>query len=240
MPSNSRSNPTVRALTWAIAVVILAVLTGFVYVAVSGVLQPHSPRTAVENATLTLEQDLKATPEDPKIWAEYINVLTYAERFPEATQAVEDAFASVEASMTVPVQIAEINLQFAMEEFDTVLELSEAALVSIDETVELEREALLEKDIAEAAIDDMSLGASERVSVRVVRAQVYREREQWDLVIAETTSALEQDPLAADVMTLRGIAYAAQGDEEAARADFEKALEFGHLPAREELDKLEG
>jgi hypothetical protein len=91
-------------------------------------LQPHSPRTAVENATLTLEQDLKATPEDPKIWAEYIGVLTYAQRFPEATQAVEDAFASIEASMTVPVQIAEINLQFAMGEYDTVLELSEAAL----------------------------------------------------------------------------------------------------------------
>lgn len=224
---------------WAIAIVILAVLTGFAYAAASGVLQPHSPRTAVENATATLEQDIETTPGDPEAWADYIGVLTYAERYPEAAQAVDDAYGSVAASMTVPVQIAELELLFAQGEHDKVLELSEAALTSIDDTVELEKASLLEEDIDPAAIADMALGASERVSVHVVRAKVYREREQWDLVIEEMTSALEQDPLAADVLTLRGIAYAASGDEQAARADFEQALQFGHEPAREELDKLE-
>lgn len=235
----SRPDRTVRVLTWAVAIVILAVLTGFAYVAASGVLQPHSPRTAVENATLTLEQDLESAPEDPEVWADYIGVLTYAERFTEASAAVEDAYASVTASMTVPVQLAELGLLYAQGEHDRVLDLSDGVLADIDATVELERASLLDEDIDPAAIEDMSLGATERVTVYVLRAKVYRDLDQWDDVIAETTRALEQDPLAADIMTLRGIAYAASGDEAAARSDFEKALEFGHEPAAEELDKLE-
>ena len=236
----SRSERIVRLLGWAIALAILAIVAGFAYVVASGVLQPHSPRTAMENATQSLEQDLKVDPGNPETWAEYISVLTYAERYSEATTAVEDAFESVDASMTVPIEVAELELLFVQGEYDAVLDMSDGVLKSIEAGVVFEKETLKNKDVGPSAIADLSIGATERISVHVVRAKVYRAREQWELVIVEADKALAEDPLAADILTLRGIAHAALGDEAAARADLEKALEFGHEPARVELDKLEG
>lgn len=238
-PTPSRSDRTVRNLGWMIAIVIILILTGFVYVALSGVLQPHSPRTAVESAMQTFDRELEETPGDPTMWAEYIEVLTAAGRYSEAAQAVEDSLESVSASSTALIRIAELSLLFEQEEYDRVLERSEGALSSIEDAIAEELSVLGDKDMSDEALEDMMLGSNERASVYVVRAKVFRQKGQWDLVIDEASKAIAEEPLAADILVLRGIAYVEIGDVDAARSDFERALDFDFEPAREELDKLE-
>ena len=217
----ARSDRTVRILGWTIAVVIIAILTGFVYVAASGISQPHSPRTMFESTTQTLESELAATPGDSAIWVEYVQVLTDYGRYSEAERAVQDAYDSVTESRVLPIKIVELRLLLAEGAYDELIALSDDVLILVDEIAALETDELLKKGLSPEAIEGMSVGSSERSSIYVLRARAYREQEQWDLVVDESTKALNEDALAADVFTLRGIAYLALGDEESARADFE-------------------
>ncbi len=67
----------------------------------------------------------------------------------------------------------------------------------------------------------------------IARGGVEREMGQYELAITDFNAALEIDPEAVDAYLLRGDVYLSQNRKQAAREDFEKAIELGI--AREEL-----
>ncbi len=116
---SSRSDRTVRVLGWAIAVAILAILTGFAYVVASGILSPtrHGRWWRVGHRFSSRTSDESRESED--LGGVHRSARPTTERYSEASRAVEDAYESVPASMTVPqYEVAELELLFAQEEYD--------------------------------------------------------------------------------------------------------------------------
>lgn len=227
-----------RLLQWSIGVVVLALATAVVYVLASGILIPHAPRTMVERQLATFEADVTADPKVPVAWAKYIDVLTYAGQYADAERTIERALKAVPKDQSGIIELSRVRLLFAQGRLDQALTASRVALSAIDKSVDVETKRLTDKGVTKSGIANMHLGDKERAAIYVMRARIYRERGAWSDVVDDATKALKLDPLAADVLTLRGMAYAKIGDVAAARKDLEAASKYGYAPAVEALKGL--
>lgn len=230
----TRSDPLVRYLVIATAVVTVVALVFGIYIAYRAV-NPLPPRTVQEMQLQRTEAAVKQNPESDEAWAGYAQALTVLGRYTAAENAIEDGLKVVPESP--PLLVTRAGLYYATERDEDALATLEELYAAIEDARIAKEESLAERGIT---ADVSDLWADVWVEGTLIEADVYLRSDDLQGAIDAYTEALEQDPRMADVLTMRGNAYRMMGDIEASREDFEAALRFGpdYEPARLGLDSL--
>lgn len=235
-----RLDRTATLLKIAITVVVVVILTGILYALASGFGKQRAPRTAAERQLQFAESTLETNKRDAQAWTDYINALNLAGRYSEAARAYEDAIRSVPESEPVAyVKVAYARVLLAQKNTDEGLEQAQAALKTAEADRKRLQKKLVDEGVKTVSASYQQTGLGPVVEAQVLIASIYREQGRWQDVIEMSSKTLKVDPIASDVLLVRGRAYVETGDIDKARADFEQALKFGETAAQAELDKLE-
>lgn len=235
-----RLDRTATLLKIAITVVVVVILTGILYALASGFGKQRAPRTAAERQLQFAESTLETNKRDAQAWTDYINALNLAGRYSEAARAYEDAIRSVPESEPVAyVKVAYARVLLAQKNTDEGLEQAQAALKTAEADRKRLQKKLVDEGVKTVSASYQQTGLGPVVEAQVLIASIYREQGRWQDVIEMSSKTLKVDPIASDVLLVRGRAYVETGDIDKALADFEQALKFGETAAQAELDKLE-
>ncbi|MDZ4180279.1 MAG: tetratricopeptide repeat protein [Coriobacteriia bacterium] len=212
----------VRVLSGAILLLIVSALSAFLYLLLTGVIDPPAPRTAVEARLETIETYLQRSPKNGKVWADYILAQSALSRYADAERVWQEA--QVELA-ELPDEMIQADLAWAQSLIfqgrpDDAVAQADHVIASDPAAVE----ALGRKNptMADAGLVETGmLGPA-----WVVKANGYAALGEWDDAVEAYSAAIDYDPRAADLLTLRAVAYYELGDYELARADAQEALRF--------------
>lgn len=220
-----------RVLIYAIAVALVLVFAGAAYIATQVLGVSKAPRTAVERNILMLQSVVQEKPTSSKAWGDYVKSLIEARQFARAESALDEARAVV--GTTTAVQVEQVRLLQARGRTRQALDLAE------DVVVVARAEKKTKLDSAMAAGITGGFNFPDLVNILVMRGDLLVGEKRYDEAVKSYTEALEEDSTMADVRVSRAEAYLAAGDAEAARKDFETALEMlpDYEPALEGLEK---
>lgn len=227
-----RWDTVVFVLAGLLGLVIVSALSGFLYLYLTGVVDPPAPRTALEARTEAIETFLQSSPKNGQVWAELILVRTNLRAYADAEQAWIEAKSEL---AELPEQMIQADLAWAQS---LMLQgRPEEALEQADLVIANDPEALraLGKDNPQM-IELGILSTGMLAPAHVVRANSLVALARWEEAVEAYTAALEIDPAAADLLALRAAAYLEMGENEKARADAEQALRF--LPDNERAVKV--
>jgi len=214
---------TTRFLIGAIFAVIVLILTGVVFVLVQGTFTNRVPRTANEAQVVIIGQAVKDTPHSVRAWTDYIRALTAVGRYDEAHEAVMAARKALKSAELLAVNVEAVNLLNAQGKYTE-------ALTQADSNMEFETKerARVAKEKADAGLtmDARLYGSELGIKSALSRANAATGLKKWDIVIESLTDALQYDQTAADLLTLRGMAYLESGDKAKAEADFKNARRY--------------
>ncbi len=211
-----------RWLGYAIALIIVTALSAFIYLYLTGVVDPPAPRTALEARIDMIETYLEQNPNNGALWADYILAQTSLSRYPDARSAWEEAQVVLADLADELIQadlawaqslIFQARPEDAIVQADHVIDSNSAAV----EAIGRKNPMMAQMDI----IDTGMLGPA-----WVVKANAYVALGEWDDAVEAYTMALEYDPRGADLLILRAGVYYELGDLDAARADAREALRF--------------
>jgi tetratricopeptide (TPR) repeat protein len=205
-----------------IALIIVSALSGFIYLYLTGVVNPPAPRTALEARTDLIETYLQTSPKNGKVWADYIVAQTNLGLYAQAEKAFKDAQVAL---AELPDQMIQADLAWAqslMLQARPEEALAQADLVIANDPAAL---AALGKDNPEMiALGILTTGML--APAHVVRGNSLVALGRWAEAAEAYTAAIEIDPRAADLLGLRAAAYLEAGEPDKARADAEEALRF--------------
>jgi len=214
---------TTRFLIGAIFAVIVLILTGVVFVLVQGTFTNRVPRTANEAQVVIIGQAVKDTPHSVRAWTDYIRALTAVGRYDEAHEAVMAARKALKSAELLAVNVEAVNLLNAQGKYTE-------ALTQADSNMEFETKerARVAKEKADAGLtmDARLYGSELGIKSALSRANAATGLKKWDIVIESLTDALQYDQTAADLLTVRGMAYLESGDKAKAEADFKNARRY--------------
>jgi len=230
-------DPVAHTLVLAILGVIVIALLGLAYVLVSGVVNPTTPRTALEAQLAAVREATIANPASGKVWADYITALVAVEDYGEAERVLDQSMEVLQGDNLLLVEISGVEMLLAQEKYDDAFELAEA-------TVALEKE---QRDKALREAMERGIRADPKLYAPDIATDTYLNHaraaaglDKWETVVASLTTALEYTPRAADLLYLRGDAYLHLDKTDDAVADFNSALQYDpeFEAARSALEKV--
>ena len=219
---SDRRDTAVFVLTGLLGLVIVSALSGFLYLYLTGFLNPPAPRTAIEARIDVIENYLQQSPKNGQVWADYILAQSSLSRYADAERVWREA--QVELA-ELPDELIQADLAWAQSLIfqsrpDEAIEQAEHVIASDPAAIE----ALGRKNptMAEAGLVVTGmLGPA-----WVVMASGHAALGEWADAVEAYSNAIEYDPRAADLLTLRAAAYYELGEYDLARADAEAALRF--------------
>lgn len=234
--ASNQEDPVVRVLWFVIAFLLVVGLTGMIYVLMSGAVLDRTPATADEVQLSVAQAAVQANSEDGDAWSDYVTMLTHLERYSEAEREYKRGQKLLKGQNLLKLDLAKADLLGAEGKNDDSYELAKKL---VDDYTKLETETL--KAEAEKGIIVSPERVAPDVAVRVylTAARAAGRLEEWEEVVSLLTTALKYDPLASDVLVVRGDAYLQLGKKAEARADFEQALTYipDYAPALSGLEK---
>ena len=239
-PARSRPSmfrdPVVRRMSYAAALVVLLFLATIVGVLTTGALSPSGPRTLAEKELVVTRAAVEAGSTDPADWNAYITALVADRQYSRARGVITDARRSVEDSATGDISIAEARLLRAQNDGDRVIEVLDAAM---DEMVAVHEERLTADSITARAARVEGLPQN-YYTAALLKADVYVDRGEWEMVIEQYDIYIERHRGAADILIDRANAKIEIGDTQGAEEDFRAALRFtpNDAEALEGLDRI--
>lgn len=222
-----------KVLLYAVLTAVILVLVALGYLVYAVVVRPSVPRTSLERQVLALERIVKVQPANGKAWADYAGALIEAGRFSNADQAISEGLRMSERKAPVLVQRARLEQLRGRDD---------EALKTAAEAIK-EAKGARDRGMAEARKKGLTAppaSSPEIVAAELLRAEIQTKRGRLEEAIGSYTIALEESPMLADVLALRGSAYAKLGKNAAARADFLASLKYDpeNKDAHKGLDAL--
>lgn len=222
-----------RLLLYAVLTAVILVLAALGYLVYAVVVRPAAPRTAVERQVLVTEQAAKAQPSNGRAWADYASALVESGQLTKAGQAVTDGLRL--AVEKAPVLVEQARLEQVQGRAGQALDSAAQAIK--------EANAYRDKAVAEMRKKGVTTprdSSPDIVEAELIRAEIYTSQGKLKQAVDAYTSALSENPRMADVLAMRGGAYAKMGDPASARADFREALRFDpeNADARKGLETL--
>lgn len=226
----------VRKMAFAAVGILILFLVTVVSALLTGVLQPGGPRTALEREIVTSGAAIRAGTSDTSVWALHISALIVDGQLGRAEDVLATAQASLDDSATADLVLSEARLARAQGRYEGALEAAERARTQLRE----HHESLLAQEgpIANAALQE-GLHPNYHAAV-LVKAEVYRDLEDWEKLLEQYDIYIEANTGAADVLVDRGNLRLEMGDESGAEADFNEALRFypNFAEALDGLDRI--
>jgi tetratricopeptide (TPR) repeat protein len=227
-PSATRSNQNEierlrrgnQRIIVAILVVTVIALTAVVYAVASNLVNRTTPRTYVERQVDMLESVVQEKPESEEAWADYALALVAAGQYSKAEKVLDSADRALGGEV---VDIVYVRARLAAADGDPAkaLELVEKAIGVGVEFRKAELARLAEKAVFP---EENTIKGPILASAYYFQGSLYADTGQWDQALIAFGNAIKEEPSSADALVARGNAYLEVGDEEAARADFERAL----------------
>lgn len=231
-------DPVANWLKFGILLLAVTALTGVLYALLVGVINPSSPRTAVEARLVVLRNAATSVPDSGKARRDYVDALIVSGDLGEARSQIAIARKDIKQPLEIAhVDLAELDLLWAQKRYPEV-----AKKAAEFQKAELKRRKdYLEERRKSRNIQGVEIPVVPMVQMLTYQARAYGAQEQWSQAIKSLDAALKLDPLAADLLILRADAHIENGDKAKAKKDFEKALEFipDFEPALEGLKALE-
>jgi tetratricopeptide (TPR) repeat protein len=169
-----------------------------------------------------IENYLKTSPNNGKVWADYILVNTSMERFADAEQAWK---ASKKPLAKYPDEMIQADLAWAQSLM--LQRRPEEALKQAELVLRNDPEAVKALGKKNPSMLEMGLTRTGMLApANVVKGNSLLALERWDDAAKAYTAAIEEDSGAADVLILRAGAYLEAGEKDKARADVERGLKF--------------
>lgn len=231
-------DPVANWLKFGILFLAVTALTAVLYALLVGVINPSSPRTAVEARLVVLRNAATSIPESGKARRDYIDALIISGDMAEAKAQHAKAKKEIKQTFEIAhVDLAELDILFAEKKYNDVVKKS-ATMVKAEQKRrdDFYKERKKTKNIAgiEVPVEPM-------VQMLTYQARANGALEKWPEVIKSLTAALKLDPLAADLLVLRADAYRRTGQPDKAKKDFEAALEYipDFAPALAGLEAIE-
>jgi len=236
------TDPVTRWLLWGIVAVLLMLAALIAYALMTGSFSNSgTPRTAEEDALLTTAQAIRANPKDGQQYAIRAETLHTLGRKAEAYQVLsqgESVVATAEPALLYILR-TRTSLLNADGKYVEAEKVGHAAMTASDDYLGLQGLALARKSVTNI---DQNLRKTMSVDTAIQLAAAYMGEKKYAKAIEMYTYSLKLDPLAADVMSLRGTAYLVSGDKVKAKADFVEALKYlpddsGALAGMKQLSK---
>lgn len=218
-----KADPLVWWLAVTVAFLIVTLLVGVLYALLNGVSSSRAPRTALEARLVILEKAVEDYPQSGDAWRDYISVLAAVGDFRKAEQTLGLARQQVKGFESGPVGVGELNMLWADKRHDDVIK---RAGVIYKEQVDLRKKWEREMWAKNRKVAYSDVEPTVLVEILLLDARARGAKDDWEGSVERLTAALELDPQAADIMALRGSAYAQLKQYEKARADFKGALKY--------------
>ena len=223
------TDSTTRWLLWAVVAVLLMLAAVIAYAFASGMtdslFRTDTARTAQEKALIDTAAAIRKNPKEGGAYAVRAETLYRLGKKSEAYEVLTQGESAVgtETPAQLYVLRARTQLLNADENWAEAEKVGKRAMQASDEYLAVQGAKLANKKVT-------AIGANlqTRVSVdtAVQLAQAYMGQKKYKDAIVMYDYALKLDPLAADVVTLRGFAFLAAGDKAKAKADFQETLRF--------------
>jgi tetratricopeptide (TPR) repeat protein len=209
-------------LSGAILLIIVSAMSAFVYLYLTGVIDPPAPRTAIEARLEVIETYIQESPKNGKVWADYVLAHSTLSRYADAESAWQEARKEL---AELPDELIQAELAWAQS---LVLQARpEEAIEQADYVIEMDPKAVEALGKKNPMMAEMNLVETGILGPAwVVKGNAAVALGEWQDAVDAYTVALEHDPRAADLMTLRAAAYYELGEHDLARADAREALKF--------------
>ncbi|MDO8949171.1 MAG: hypothetical protein Q8S43_04675 [Actinomycetota bacterium] len=226
-------------MKFAIALLVVVALVGIIYLLSVGILNPTTPRTAIEARLVVLESTVRTNPGSGRAQREYIDTLVASGQVGAAKKQLKLAKESLKGIELSEVLAAEVSMAFSDGDYAGAAKLADAAYKSDLGAREAWVKEMTGKGIKSSVVD---MDSQAVVDILVFGARSRGALKDWDKAIEGLSTALTFSPQGADLFVLRAQAYAEHGEKDKARADFEAALKFipDFQPALDGLKQLKG
>lgn len=220
-PSMFRDPVVKRMAIVAVSLVVLFLAT-IVGVLVTGVTEQSGPRTLAEKEAAVSGLAVSQGSTDASVWGEYIAALIASGQNVRAKDVIAQAKASIDDSATAEFTLAEARLLEAQKDYDKVIVTADAGIKQIEDA-----HAAIVAAGGVPAQQAKLQGLPENFYIfTLLKADAFREMNEWDKAIEQYDAYIERYPGAADILIDRANAKTEAKDVKGAEADFRKALEF--------------
>lgn len=212
-------------LLWAVVAAILMLAAVIVYALVSGGLSTSPPRTAEERTLAVTAEAIRRHPTDGSNYAIRAETLFGLGRKQEAFQVLAQGEKAVKGQNPALLYILRTKTALLNSEgkYTEAVVAGDQAMKASDDFLARQGAALVTKGVT--AING-NMQTRESVDTAIQLARAHMGLKQYDKAIAMYNYALKLEPLAGDILTLRGYAYLASGDKVKAKADFQQTLKY--------------
>jgi|GEM_PF-1199899 len=225
-PPRKKADPLVQALILTIFTIVVLTLVTVAYALLTGVFGTGAPRTHNEQRVMSTAAKVEAGSTDRLDWMAYILALTDDGQYRKAQEWIDKGKETLEdQEISADMLYMQADLYAAQGEYDEALETADEALKTIKDAYDA---ALAEYEqtggmIGKAAAFGISKNYGELL---LLKAEIYEDREEWDLALAAYDEYLAENQTAATVFTMRGEVKEELGDTAGAEADYRRTLEF--------------
>lgn len=231
-------DPVANWLKFGILFLAVTALTAVLYALLVGVINPSSPRTAVEARLVVLRNAATSIPESGKARRDYIDALIVSGDMSEAKAQHAKAKKEIKETFEIAyVDLAELDILWAEKKYPEVVTKT-TAMVKAEQK---RRDDFYKERKKSKNIEGIEVPVAPMVQMLTYQARANGAQEKWTEAVKSLNAALKLDPLAADLLILRADAYIEAGQKDKAKKDFEKALEYipDFAPALAGLEALE-
>lgn len=231
------SDPVVTWFVYGIAAVIVLILSLALWVLLTGIMNPPTPRSYHEKQLDLLEQVVKQKPKVATAWADWARALIAAKQYSQA-QRVLDRGDKALGKKTPELDLERARLELARGKKDSALKM-------LDETLKLAQQIRADElgKLSEKAvvIDPRTIKGDVIANAADLKGDLLAEKAQWAEAEKAYSTAVYEKPQSADYLVQRGAVYIELKEFDKAKKDFEQALAFipDFQPALTGLERVE-
>jgi len=222
--TEERDRPT-RLLVWAVVFTALMLVAMLAYAAVTGTFSNTAPRTAQEDALASTAEAIRQNPNDGKqyaIRAETLHQLGETKQAFAVLDQGEKAAANENPGLLYVLR-ARTALLNAEGRYAEAVRVGTRAMTASDDYLGEQGLKLAKKGVT-GITGNVQTQLSVDTAIQVAAA--YAGLKKWDKAIEMYDYALRLDPLAGDILSLRGWAHLDAGNKAKAKADFQQSLKY--------------
>jgi len=225
VPHAKESDRATRWLWWAVIAAVLMLVSVITYGYMAGALESAPPRTAEEDALASTTEAIAKNPSDGKQYAIRAEALYRTGSVTEAFQVLDQGEKAVNGKNPGLLYILRTRTALLNEQgkFAEAAKVGLKAMDASDDYLTQQSEALVQKGVT-AVAGNRDTRAS--VDTALLVAKAYTGLKQYSKAAEVYDYALQLEPTAADILSMRGWAHLEAGDKVAAKADFEQTLKY--------------
>jgi len=224
-PPAKETDRATRWLWWAVITAVMMLVSVIAYGYMAGALESVPPRTAEEDALASTTEAIAKNPSDGRQYAIRAEALHRTGSVDEAFQVLDQGEKAVNGKNPGLLYVLRARTALLNEEgrFAEATKVGLKAMDASDDYLTQQSAALVQKGVT-AVAGNQDTRAS--VDTALLVAQAYTGLKQYAKAAEMYDYALQLEPTAADILSMRGWAYLEAGDKAKAKADFEQTLKY--------------